>query len=95
MDNSIFFPNLDTWLRDTESSPPSTFVMSNEQLKSLVSGLRVSEYVDFVENRALHLGVSAWELNIEFWERDLISMVKYDLAKAELFQRQLDMEYES
>lgn len=68
--------------------------MSNEQLKSLISGLVMSEYVDFVESRALHLGVSAWELNIEFWERDLISMARYELAKAELFQRQLDMEYD-
>ena len=81
------------WLRD-RTSPPSSFVMTNQQLKSLISGLVLSEYVDFVETRALHLGVSAWELNIQFWERDLISMVKYDLAKAELFQRQLDAEYE-
>lgn len=68
--------------------------MNNQQLKSLISGLVLSEYVDFLESRALHLGVSAWDLNIEFWERDLISMVKYDLAKAELFQRQLDAEYD-
>ena len=66
--------------------------MNDLQLKSLVSGLRVSEYVDFLESRALHLGVSAWELNIQMWEKDLITMVKYDLAKCELFQRQLDSE---
>jgi hypothetical protein len=66
--------------------------MSNSQLKSLISGLVLVEYVDFVESRALHLGVSAWELNIEFWERDLISMARYELAKAELFHRQLDAE---
>ncbi len=59
-----------------------------------VRGMSVNEYCNFVESRALHLGVSAWELNIQFWEKDLISMVKYDLAKAELFQRQLDMEYD-
>ena len=82
------------WLRDNEPSLPPPFDMSNEQLKSLISGLVLVEYVDFLESRALHLGVSAWELNIEFWERDLISMVRYDLAKAVLFQRQLDMEYD-
>ncbi len=59
-----------------------------------VRGMSVNEYCNFVESRALHLGVSAWELNIQFWEKDLISMVKYDLATAELFQRQLDMEYD-
>ena len=59
-----------------------------------VRGMSVNEYCNFVESRALHLGGSAWELNIQFWERDLISMVKYDLAQAELFQRQLDMEYD-
>lgn len=68
--------------------------MNTLQLKSLVTGLTVVEYVDFLESRALHLGVSAWELNIQMWEKDLISMVRYDLAKAELFQRQLDAEYE-
>ena len=59
-----------------------------------VRGMSVNEYCNFVESRALHLGVSPFELNIDLWERDLISMVKYDLAKAELFQRQLDMEYD-
>ena len=68
--------------------------MNNSQLKSLISGLVLVEYVDFLESRALHLGVSAWELNIDFWDRDLISMARYDLAKAELFKRQLDAEYE-
>ena len=59
-----------------------------------VRGMSVVEYCNFLESRALHLGVSAWELNIQMWEKDLITMVKYDLAKAELFQRQLDMEYD-
>ena len=88
---SNFFPNLDTWLRDTESSPPSTFVMSNEHLKSLVSGLSVSEYVDFLESRALHLGVSPFELSLEYhYERGLVSMVKHDMAKAELWKRDME-----
>ena len=59
-----------------------------------VRGMSVNEYCNFIESRALHLGVSAWELNIDLWERGFITMVKYDLAKAELFQRQLDNEYE-
>ena len=49
--------------------------------------MSVNEYCDFVESRALHLAVSPFELNIEYWERDLISMVKFDLAKAELLSR--------
>ena len=60
-----------------------------------VRGMSVNEYCNFVESRALHLGVTPMTLNIDLWEKDLISMVKYDLAKAELFQRQIDMEYES
>ena len=52
-----------------------------------VRGMSVYEYCNFVESRALHLGVSPFELNIEYWERDLISMVKFDLAKAELLSR--------
>ena len=82
---SNFFPNLDTWLRDTESSPPSTFVMSNEHLKSLVSGLSVSEYVDFLESRALHLGVSPFELSLEYhYERGLVSMVNAMIVRAKV-----------
>jgi hypothetical protein len=52
-----------------------------------VRGMSVNEYCNFVESRALHLGVSSFELNIQLWERDLISMCKYDLAKAELLSR--------
>ena len=52
-----------------------------------VRGMSVNEYCNFVESRALHLGVSSFELNIQLWERDLISMCKYDLAKAELLGR--------
>ena len=70
-------------------------VKTNKNMELIdVRGMSVNEYCNFIESRALHLGVSAWELNIQFWEKDLISMVKYDLAKAELFQRQLDMEYD-
>lgn len=61
--------------------------MTNQQLKSLISGLRLNEYVDFVESRALHLGVSPFELNIQFWEQDLVSMARFDLAKCELLSR--------
>jgi hypothetical protein len=59
-----------------------------------VSKMSVYEYSNFVESRALHLGVSAWELNIELCERGLIDWEMYEGAKAELFQRQLDMEYD-
>ena len=52
-----------------------------------VSGMSVYEYCNFLESRALHLEVSPFELNIQYWERDLISMVKFDLAKAELLSR--------
>ncbi len=55
-----------------------------------VRGMSVNEYCSFVEMRALHLAVSPFELNIEYWERDLISMVKFDLAKAELLSRRMN-----
>jgi hypothetical protein len=61
--------------------------MNNQQLKSLISGLLLNEYVDFVESRALHLGVSPFELNIQFWEQDLVSMARFELAKAQLLVR--------
>lgn len=54
-----------------------------------VRGMSVNEYCSFVESRAMHLGVSPFELNIQYWERDLISMVKFDLAKAELLSRRM------
>jgi hypothetical protein len=55
-----------------------------------VRGMSVNEYCNFVESRALHLGVTPMTLNIDLWEKDLISMVKYDLAKAELWKRSID-----
>jgi hypothetical protein len=55
-----------------------------------VRGMSVNEYCSFVESRALHLAVSPFELNIEYWERDLISMIKFDLAKAELLHRRMN-----
>lgn len=59
-----------------------------------VRGMSVIEYCNFVEGRAIHLGVSAWELNIDLCEKGLIDWEMYERAKAELFQRQLDMEYD-
>jgi hypothetical protein len=56
-----------------------------------VRGMSVNEYCDFVLSRAMHLHVSPFELNIEYWEKDLISMVKFDLAKWELNARRNDI----
>jgi len=56
-----------------------------------VRGMSVNEYCDFVLSRAMHLRVSPFELNIEYWEKDLISMVKFDLAKWELNARRNDI----
>jgi len=55
-----------------------------------VRGMSVNEYCDFVISRAMHLRVSPFELNIQYWEKDLISMVKFDLAKWELNARRND-----
>lgn len=60
-----------------------------------VRGMSVNEYCNFVESRALHLGVTTFELNMEYhFERDLITMVKYELAKAELLKRSIETELE-
>jgi hypothetical protein len=56
-----------------------------------VRGMSVNEYCDFVLSRAMHLRVSPFDLNIEYWEKDLISMVKFDLAKWELNARRNDI----
>ena len=56
-----------------------------------VRGMSVNEYCDFVVSRAMHLRVSPFDLNIEYWEKDLISMVKFDLAKWELNARRNDI----
>ena len=52
-----------------------------------VSGMSVNEYCDFVESRALHLGVSSIDLNIQYCERGLIGWEMYERAKAELLER--------
>ena len=53
-----------------------------------VRGMSVNEYCNFVESRALHLGVSSFELNMEYcFERGLISNTRYEEAKAELLVR--------
>jgi hypothetical protein len=53
-----------------------------------VSGMSVYEYCNFVESRALHLGVSSFELNMEYYfDRGLISDSRYERAKAELLER--------
>jgi len=53
-----------------------------------VRGMSVNEYCNFVESRALHLGVSPFDLNMEYcFERGLISNEMYERAKAELLER--------
>jgi hypothetical protein len=52
--------------------------------------MSVVEYCDFVESRSLHLGVSAFELNMEYHiEMGAISMERYERAKSELLERSL------
>jgi hypothetical protein len=52
-----------------------------------VSAMSVNEYCNFVESRALHLGVSSMNLNIEWCEIGLINWEMYERAKAELIDR--------
>ena len=53
-----------------------------------VRGMSVYEYCNFVESRALHLGVTPFELNMEYcFERGLIGDEMYERAKAELLSR--------
>jgi len=60
-----------------------------------VRGMSVNEYCDFVESRALHLGIPPHELNMDiFFERMLISDEMYERAKWELVQRKQYMEEE-
>jgi hypothetical protein len=55
-----------------------------------VSGMSVYEYCNFVESRALHLGVNPLDLNVEYcFERGLISDEMYERAKAELLERRI------
>jgi hypothetical protein len=60
-----------------------------------VRGMSVNEYCDFVESRALHLGISPHELNMDiFFEKMLISDEMYERAKWELVCRKMYMEEE-
>jgi hypothetical protein len=53
-----------------------------------VSGMSVNEYCNYIESRAFHLGISSFELNMEYYfDRDLISDEMYERAKAELLER--------
>jgi hypothetical protein len=50
--------------------------------------MSVYEYCNFVESRALHLGVTPFELNMQYcFERGLIGHEMYERAKAELLSR--------
>lgn len=55
-----------------------------------VRGMSVNEYCDFVVSRALHWGVSPFELNILNVERGLISWERFEAAKAELLVRKMN-----
>jgi hypothetical protein len=53
-----------------------------------VRGMSVYEYCNFVESRAFHLGISSFELNMEYYfDRGLIGNEMYERAKAELLER--------
>jgi hypothetical protein len=55
-----------------------------------VSGMSVNEYCNFVESRALHLGVNPLDLNVDYcFERGLINNEMYERAKAELLERRI------
>jgi len=55
-----------------------------------VRGMSVNEYCNFVESRALHLGVTPFELNMEYcFERGLISDEMFERAKWELVGRRI------
>ncbi len=50
-------------------------------------GMSVNGYCDFLMDKAVYLGVSPFEFNIRFFDKDMISMVKFDLATHELNMR--------
>jgi hypothetical protein len=55
-----------------------------------ISEMSLVEYVDFIELRAIHLGISAEELNMEnCFEIGVISNEWYERAKAELIRRDI------
>jgi hypothetical protein len=50
--------------------------------------MSVVEYVDFLESRALHMGIDAFDLNIEYGiTMGIISDERYERAKGELLSR--------
>jgi len=54
------------------------------------SKMSVSEYVDFIELRAIHLGVDVFDLNIEYcFEMGVISNERYERAKGEILRRDM------
>ena len=55
-----------------------------------VRGMSVNEYCDFIESRALHLGVTPFELNILNVEKGLISWDRFEAAKVELLARRMN-----
>lgn len=55
-----------------------------------VRGMSVNEYCSYVESRAIHWGVSPFELNILNVERGLISWERFEAAKAELLERRMN-----
>ena len=56
-----------------------------------VRGMSVNEYCNFVESRALHLGVNPLDLNVDYcFERGLISDEMYERAKWEMNARRND-----
>jgi hypothetical protein len=53
-----------------------------------ISEMVLSEYVDFLESTSLYTGVDPFELNMEYHiEIGVVSMARYELAKAELLNR--------
>jgi hypothetical protein len=55
--------------------------------------LSLDEYVDFLENRSLHMGVEAFELNMEYcFVMNAISDERYERAKWELVCRKMEVE---
>lgn len=53
-----------------------------------LSSMSVVEYCDFLETRAIHLGVDVFDLNIEFGiTMGIISDERYQRAKCELLGR--------
>jgi hypothetical protein len=55
-----------------------------------VRGMNVGEYCSFIESRALHLGVTPFELNILNVEKGLISWDRFEAAKVELLARRMN-----